>query len=346
MTVLARLTLFTFFLFAHSVSAAQYIVSDGEVGMPREEVEFLTKHWAPAMQQAAANDPGERIELFNNELVNIKVAAEADKIPVDLESETYWNYVHSLRMAKQRYVVAHFLENLDVPDMTALAEERYHTEKDKYALVAEHRLASHILFLCRPAQCNRVEKKKLANQVLEELKAGADWNEMVKEYSDDPGSKDNDGLFQKWLVMGMPKVDGHFVAGVFSIDNIGEYSEVTDTQFGLHIIRLDKKVDSFYKPYDEVKDEIIASLESEYRKLALKEFNTQFIMSDAAVMDMEALDEILAPYKKPAAGAQPAAAEPAATDAREPATEPADAASSAQQSMDAVKQQVEAATKQ
>jgi hypothetical protein len=346
MTFLARLALFSSFLVAHSVIAAEYIVSDGEVGMPREEVEFLTKNWAPAMQQAAANDTGERIELFNNELVNIKVAAEADKIPVDLESETYWNYVHSLRMAKQRYVVAHFLDNLDVPDMTALAEERYHTEKDKYALVKEHRLASHILFLCRPAQCNRVEKKKLANQVLAELRAGADWSEMVKEYSDDPGSKDKDGKFQKWLVMGIPQVDPHFVGGVFSIEGVGELSEVIDTKFGLHIIRLDEKVDSFYKPYEEVKDEIIASLESEYRKLALKEFNTQFIMSEAAVMDMEALDEILAPYKKQAGEPRSVGSAPDGDQAKAQPTESVTAPASAQQTMDAVKQQVEAATQQ
>ena len=346
MTVLARFTLVSCFLFAHSVLAAEYIVSDGESGMTREEVEFLAKNWAPAMQQAAANDTGERIELLNNELVNIKLAAEADKLPVDLESEIYWNYAHSLRMAKRRYVVAHFMENLDVPDMTALSEERYNTEKDKYALVKEHRLSSHILFVCPPAACNRVEEKKIANKVLEELRAGADWNEMVKEYSGDPGSKDKGGRFEKWLIMGIPNVEPHYVGGVFSIENEGEYSEVTETKFGLHIIRLDQKVPSFYRPYEEVKDDIINTLESDYRKLALKEFSSQFIMSDTAEMDTQALDEIFEPYTRAVSEAQPAAAVPGAAVLQDSAANPAEVGGPTQQVMDAVKQQVEAATQQ
>jgi peptidyl-prolyl cis-trans isomerase C len=355
MNAYARYLVFTLVLFSLPLQAADNIVEDGDVGMTRAEVEFLATKWAPAMQQAAANDAGERIELLNNEMVNIKVANLADTIPVDPDSELYWTYVHAIRLSKQRYVLAHFIDNLDVPDMTALAEERYNTEKDKYALVTEHRLASHILVLCRPGQCNRIEKRKIAEQVLAELKAGADWNEMVLEYSDDPGSKSKNGLFEQWLVLGIPKVDPHFVGGVFSIEKEGEYSEVVDTQFGLHIIRLDKVQPSFYRSFAEVKDTIVAALEAEYRKLAVKEYNAQLNMSNQVTMDSDALDEIFAPYRRRDPSQEPVSEQ---SDASRPDGAPSEVAdgvlgtaddeaqSEVQQAMDAAKEQIKAATGQ
>jgi hypothetical protein len=69
-------------------------------------------------------------------------------------------------------------------------------------------------------------------------------------------------------------------------------------------------------------------------------------MSEAAVMDMEALDEILAPYKKQAGEPRPVGAAPDGDQAEAQPTESVTAPSSAQQTMDAVKQQVEAATQQ
>ena len=79
---------------------------------------------------------------------------------------------------------------------------------------------------------------------------------------------------------------------------MGDYSEVVESQFGFHIIRLDDVREEHYKPYEEVKDTIIEALRKEYVDLSAKDFNAQFRLTDEAVMDEGVLEEILAPYRE------------------------------------------------
>ncbi len=65
-----------------------------------------------------------------------------------------------------------------------------------------------------------------------------------------------------------------------------------------------------HKPYEEVKDAIIGSLRTEYIKLAAKQYDAGFRLTDKAVIDNAAVEEILAPYKVESIA--PADAEPVA----------------------------------
>nr|MBP6683007.1 peptidylprolyl isomerase [Halioglobus sp.] len=244
-------------------------------------------------------------------LASKKLAALAPTIPASDNPDAYWKQVFSIRSVQSRYVVNHFIDGIEVPDMTALAAERYQTEKDKYALVPEERYSSHILLLCPPGECDRDARRVEARKILDELKAGADFRQLAGKYSEDPGSKDKGGQFDQWLKMGQPNVAAHYVGAVFELEKVGDHSDIVDTRFGLHIVRLDDLRPAHHKPYEEVKDAIIASLRSEYIKLAAKEFDGRFRLTDKAVIDNAAVDEILAPQK--AESAAPADAEPAAS---------------------------------
>jgi parvulin-like peptidyl-prolyl isomerase len=181
--------------------------------------------------------------------------------------------------------------------MTALAEERYETQKDKYALVPETRLASHILLLCTPGVCDRDARRIEAEKILAELEAGADFGELAKTYSEDRASKDMGGRFDRWVKLGEAQVDPHFVGAMYEIGNVGDHSGIVDTRFGLHIIQLDGIEEAHYKPYAEVQDQIIATLRKEYIDLAAKEFDAGFRFTDDTYIDTETVEEILAPYK-------------------------------------------------
>ncbi len=295
--------------------AEPYVIEDGGVGLTREELQYLVKLWSPDMTEAAIKDPGDRIELLNMALASKKLAALAPTIPASDNPEAYWKQVFTIRSIQNRYVVNHFIDGIEVPDMTALAAERYQTEKDKYALVPEERYSSHILLLCEPGACDRDARRIEARKILDELKAGADFRELAGKYSEDPGSKDKGGQFDKWLKMGEPNVAPHYVGAVYELKEVGDYSDIVDTRYGLHIVRLDDVRPAHHKPYEEVKDAIIASLRSDYIKLAAKEFDAGFRLTDKAVIDNAAVEEILAPYKAesaaPADAAAPAEAAPA-----------------------------------
>jgi hypothetical protein len=270
------------------------VVRDGNVAISEAEMKAMIEAWTDDMRRAAATDKGERFELLTSAIMSRKMAQEAEEAkPGD---PGYWEMQFKLLGIKQRYVFDRFLETLDIPDMEDLARERYETEKDKYARVPEHRKASHILFRCAPGKCNRDELRPIAQEVLDALRAGADFEAMVAEHSQDPRSKARGGALTDWIRLGDKKVIPEFAGGLFEIEEVGGYSDVTDTRFGLHIIRFDERAPSFYQPYERVKDVIIRDLENEYKQLAAREFRRDYHFTNDAFIDGEAMDRLFAPY--------------------------------------------------
>jgi peptidyl-prolyl cis-trans isomerase C len=293
--VLITLLFTTAFLPVRALS--EVIVRDGDIEMTRAEFEQIVSRWSAEMRSSAANDLSDRLELISLAVMNKKLAKLADSITAEENAEDYWNLHFQLQSLKRRFMIKHFVDNLEVPDMSALAEERYHTEKDKYALVPEKRLTSHILFLCQPGQCEREPVRQQAREVLAALRDGANFEEMVEKYSGDPGSKKKGGRFERWFSLGEKGVAPRYSGGAFDIEEIGDYSNLVETQFGVHIIRLDDIQPEHYQSFDEVKDEIERALRAEYTKLAVSDFERDLRISEDARIDGAAMEEIFAPYK-------------------------------------------------
>ena len=277
-------------------SRADAVVEDAGVQLSYDELAFIVKYWTPDMQQAAANDPGDRIELINMALANKKIAQEAEKFSPDNEPDLYWTNQLRIRNILRNSVVTNYVARLQVPDMSALAEEAYLTEKDKYALVPESRKVSHLLLICQAGSCVRDEKRPEIEAVMAELQAGASFESLVSKYSEDPGTKANGGKFDRVLLRTTSDVDPYFLQGVFEIENEGDI-ELVESNFGFHLIRLDELSAAYHRPFEEVKGDIVAALEKEYKQLASRQFDTKYRMTPDAVIDESALEEILAPYK-------------------------------------------------
>jgi peptidyl-prolyl cis-trans isomerase C len=277
------------------VGQDKVIIQDDGVSFTYDELDYIVSKWSPQMKQAAASDEGDRLELINQMFVIKKLAREADRIPAG--TDAYWRLATKLMAEKRKFVVEEYAKNLTKPDMTELAAERYKTEKDKYALVPEKRISSHILFSCPPGECSREELKVEAQKVLDELRAGADFVAMVKTHSGDAGTKAKDGKFDKWIREGEPNVAGPYSAGVFEIEKIGDYSDLVSSKYGIHIIRLDGIEEQHYLPFEEVKANIISDLETEYTKLSIKDFTSKFNMTKDVVIDRAAVEKIMSAYQ-------------------------------------------------
>ena len=79
-----------------------------------------------------------------------------------------------------------------------------------------------------------------ATDVLKQAQSGADFGTLAKKYSEDPGSKDNGGLYSavKKGVM-VPEFDKVIFDPNFKVGTI--YPQLVQTQFGYHIIKLDAR---------------------------------------------------------------------------------------------------------
>lgn len=123
----------------------------------------------------------------------------------------------------------------------------------------ERRKASHILFTL-PTDADTATKDKLkaeAQSVLDKIKNGADFSEMAKAHSQDPGSADNGGDLG---FFGQGEMVPAFEESAFSLSP-GDISDLVESSFGYHIIKLVSVEGGESKPLDTVKDEIIASIQ-------------------------------------------------------------------------------------
>jgi len=134
--------------------------------------------------------------------------------------------------------------------------------------VAEERRASHILVKApkdAPA-ADRQKAKAKADALLEQLrKAPATFAEVAKKNSDDPGSAERGGDLDFFARGAMVKP---FEDAAYAMKP-GEISNVVESEFGYHIIRLDAVRGGDKKPYEAVRAEIEAETK---KQLAAKEF--------------------------------------------------------------------------
>jgi peptidyl-prolyl cis-trans isomerase D len=96
------------------------------------------------------------------------------------------------------------------------------------------------------------EARKKAEDVLKQLKAGGNFAELAKKYSEDPGSGKNGGSLG-WI--GKGRTVPEFEQTAFSLAK-GATSGLVQSSYGFHIIRLEDKQAAHVKPLDEVKDQI------------------------------------------------------------------------------------------
>jgi peptidyl-prolyl cis-trans isomerase D len=147
-------------------------------------------------------------------------------------------------------------------------EKFYRRHLDRFA-VEEQVKASHILIkLAKDADDKtRNKKQELAEKILAEARAGKNFAELARKYSDDPGTaaKGGDlGYFPRGAMVPA------FEAAAFILKP-GEFSDIIETPFGLHIIRSEGYIEAGIKPLAEVIDEVKAGLaEEKVRQIALE----------------------------------------------------------------------------
>lgn len=114
----------------------------------------------------------------------------------------------------------------------------------------------HILILTQgKTDLEKAEARKKIEDILAKAKAGEDFAELAKQYSEDPGSKDNGGLYEDFPRGQMVKP---FEDASFSVP-VGEMSGVVETTYGYHIIKVvDRKRET--RPFEELRGELESRL--------------------------------------------------------------------------------------
>ena len=117
--------------------------------------------------------------------------------------------------------------------------QRYYNGNIAQYQTPEQVRASHILL--NTAGKDEAAVRKQAEDILQQVKAGADFAELAKKFSEDEGSKVNGGDLD-YFTRG--RMVPEFETAAFALEP-GQVSDIVKSQFGFHIIKVvDKKAGS------------------------------------------------------------------------------------------------------
>ena len=220
---------------------------------------------------------------FDNEEINIeyvsfrgedfkeKVETSADDLKAFYE-ENKENYMTDPQI-KLQFLSFPFKSDDKVSISDEEVESFYRQNMNRYS-IPEQRSARHILIKTSEEDSEEtlLAKREKAEQILKLARSGEDFAALARQYSEGPtGPKGGDlGSFSRGRMVKA------FDDAVFSL-NEGEISDIVQTQFGFHIIKLEKIAPAFVRSLAEVKNEIISELqEKQSSELAFKKASESY----------------------------------------------------------------------
>ncbi|RZL09293.1 MAG: peptidylprolyl isomerase [Rubrivivax sp.] len=154
------------------------------------------------------------------------------------------DYRQQMEFARQSVLIQTLFADYEKKNPSTEAEARAEYDKIKAANGDKEFRARHIL----------VEGEAEAKALIAQLKGGANFEELAKKNSKDPGSAENGGDLD-WASPG--NYVAEFSAAMTKLSK-GQYTqEPVKSQFGYHIIKLEDVRSTQFPPFEEVKAQII-----------------------------------------------------------------------------------------
>lgn len=228
---------------------------------------MMTSHLRSGLVNTAFSLPNEVETVLNLEKQQrsfsyLTLSVEDSKAEVELtdeEIEQYYQVNRNLFKTDEQVKVDYLVLNREwVSRKVTVSEQEIQDAYQVYLNEAQNnqqRFVSHILI-----SSDNDNAQELAGEIKSKLDQGADFSELAKEYSDDPGSKDNAGS----LGVLQPGVFvPEFEQAANLLAEIGQISEPVKTDFGYHVIKLDSiktvSVNSFTNERNRLKDQLLTA---------------------------------------------------------------------------------------
>lgn len=274
------LILFSISIFIHGNASAQddVIAKVGERKITLSDLNRTIGYFDSQRQKMINSNPQLKENLLRQLVQSIVIANLAKKAGYDKNPKI----TEQLEFFKDNLLANIYLQK-EVSEKITVSEEDissyYKTHQDDFK-TPEMVKARHILVKV-DAGASKADKKKAkekAEGILKKIKSGEDFEEIASELSDDTFSKSKGGDLGFFTRGRMVK---SFEDAAFSLKP-GEISDIVETKFGYHIIKLDEKKEEGVEPYDTAKIKIKENLLKERTRSKVSEFMDK-AMKDANV---------------------------------------------------------------
>ena len=199
--------------------------------------------------------------IFEN-IYTIRAFAEKGVRNSDINlDEVQWLVEHYReRLLMERQVASEVDKVLSNTDWESLAREEFVANKEDF-IIPEQVNVDHILISVQ--ERDNEEARERALGVLGRIEAGEDFSKLAEEYSDDQANNKNGGSLGFFARGQMVKP---FEEAAFSLVEEGDISDLVETDFGYHIIRFVDREPHQERSFDQVKDQVIASVQERRRE--------------------------------------------------------------------------------
>ena len=271
-----------------------------------------TKVFALVQQGAQVTDAeAEQSYRREHQQVNVRYVTlvpslfEAEAVVSDEDVKTHYEtYKESYREPERRQI--RYLTVTPEPfrmvrDVSDDEISAYYDSRPQDYLRDEEARARHILFrLPENASAEREERVRgLAQGVLDDLRDGADFAAAAAEHSEDDGTAEAGGdlgFFPRGLMM------PPFEEAAFSLP-VGELSDLVRTELGIHILRVEERLEAGLKPLEDVRPEVIDALQEQKAQEAALVFVDDLVVAMdeaperfAELADQHGLDVATTPF--------------------------------------------------
>src|SRR5258705_922792 len=201
----------------------------------QSDVTLAEEELAPSLAQM---DPATKKDNVLSFLIDLKIVAKAAE---DKKLENTDDFKKRLAFARSRLLMDNLLASEGKAATTDDAMKKVYEDASKQITGEQEVHARHIL----------VETEGDAKAIAEELKKGADFAELDKKKSKDPGASDGGdlGFFTK------DQMVPEFSTVAFALEP-GKISDPVKSQFGWHIIKVEEKRNRKAPDFEQVKAQI------------------------------------------------------------------------------------------
>jgi len=223
-------------LFAGPVRADDKVLAKVNGSEIRQsDVALAVEELGPSLAQM---DPATKDENVLAFLIDMKIVAKAAE---DKKVQDADDFKKRLAFTRNRLLMDSLLASEGKAATTDEAMKKVYEEASKQISGEQEVRARHIL----------VETEDEAKGIVEELKKGADFAELAKKKSKDPGASDGGdlGFFTKEQMV------PEFSAAAFALEP-GKISDPVKSQFGWHVIKVEEKRNRKPPDFDQVKGQI------------------------------------------------------------------------------------------
>ena len=235
----------------------------------REAMDLLIEQVlvAQAAEQSGIKAGSADIDKSITELRSIFDNDSAFQMKLDGEGftqESFRTHVGRMMIAKQ------YLDKIRMAaaDVTDEQLEDYYANNESRVTLPEQVRVRHILVTWKPMgkPDDRAFIREQMEPILERARAGEDFAALAREFSDDYATKQvggDTGLFRRG------QMAPAFEAAAFALEP-GEISDVVETPFGVHIIRLEERRAEELLALDDIRDQLREHVTNEQVEQAVR----------------------------------------------------------------------------